>query len=240
EEELRRNQEPSLLHTLCTGSCLDVEKTAHWFCRFVRVAWMLLPQSRHWHLTLQPSSRSCKFQLSKDNESFMVEVIFGMQQGDSDIFVGSKPAEAGTSSTAWLETYAVAEAKFFRHVSRQAPADSCHCQCLQLLSRFLLGVGFSSYSLKTVVMHLLTTIPLTRWRRGDFGQRLIDILKFLHCSLQTTRLSHFVIGNQRIPPEIRLPSDLQVADPPNLFHHLASHPEAHVKAVQEYIHLLHW
>ncbi|NXX31221.1 IPIL1 protein, partial [Nicator chloris] len=239
EEELRRKQDPSLLHSLCTGSYLDVEKTVQWFYRFVRVAWLLLPQSHHWHLMLQPSSRSCKFQLSKDKESFTAEMIFGVRQGDSDIFVGSQPAEAGIPSTAWLETYAVAEAKFFRHISRQAPQDSWHCKCLQLLSRFLTGVGFSSYALKTVVMHLLNTVPLTRWHRRDFQQRLMDILKDLHHSLETKELHHFVLGNERFPTEISLPSGFRVAEAPNLFQHLASSPEAHMKAVQEYVHLLH-
>nr|XP_026648608.1 inositol 1,4,5-trisphosphate receptor-interacting protein-like 1 [Zonotrichia albicollis] len=75
EKELRRKQDPSLLHTLCTGCNLDVEKTVHWFYGFVRVAWLLLPESRHWRLRLQPSSRSCKFQLSKDKESFTNTVL---------------------------------------------------------------------------------------------------------------------------------------------------------------------
>ncbi|NWI42857.1 IPIL1 protein, partial [Picathartes gymnocephalus] len=239
EQELRRKEEPSLLHTLCTGSFLDVEKTVHWFCRFVRAAWLLLPQSHHWHLLFQPSSRSCKFQLSKDKESFVAEIIFAVRRGDSDIFAGSQPAQVGMGSTAWLETYAVAEAKLFRHISRQAPQDSCHCKCLQLLSRSLTGVGFSSYTLKTVLMHLLSTVPLARWRRRDFRQRLMDILKYLHCSLQTKCLNHFVIGNESFPVEIPLPSDVRLAEALNLFQHLASNADAHAKAVQEYLCLLH-
>ncbi|NXS26712.1 IPIL1 protein, partial [Pomatostomus ruficeps] len=236
EEELRRKQDPSLLHNLCTGSYLDVEKTVHWFYRFVRVAWLLLPQSCHWHLMLQPSSRCCKFQLSKDKESCMVEMIFGVQQGDSDIFVGSQPTDVHViPSTTWLETYAVAEAKFFRHISRQAPQDSWYCKFLQLLTCILMGVGFSSYTLKTVVMHLLNTIPLTQWRRRDFLQRLVDILKYLRCSLETKRLNHFIIGNERFPMEISLPSDFRAAEPLNLFQHLASNPDAHTKAMHEYI-----
>ncbi|NXP69346.1 IPIL1 protein, partial [Chloropsis cyanopogon] len=239
EEELRRKQEPSLLHSLCSGSYLDAEKTAQWFSLFVRVAWLLLPQSRHWRLTLQASSRSCRFQLSKEQESLMAEMIFGVRQGDSDIFVGSQPSEGGMPSTTWLETCAVAEAKFFRHVSRQAPQDSWHCKCLQLLSRSLMAGGFSSYTVKTVLMHLLSTVPLTRWRRRDFPQRLMDVLRYLGCSLQTKRLHHFVIGNESFPVEIRLPSELRQAEPLNLFQSLASNPDAHGKAVQEFHRLLH-
>ncbi|RLW03218.1 hypothetical protein DV515_00006571 [Chloebia gouldiae] len=137
EEELRRKQEPSLLYTLCTGSYLDVENTVQWFCQFVRVACLHLPQSPHWHLMLQPSSHSCKLQLSKDMEIFVAEKILGVQQGDSDIFVGSQPSQAGVPSTVWPETCAVAEATFFRHISRQFPQDSWHCRCLQLLSSSL-------------------------------------------------------------------------------------------------------
>ncbi|NWV86667.1 IPIL1 protein, partial [Dasyornis broadbenti] len=192
-------------------------------------------QSCHWHLMLQPSSRSCKFQLSKDKESFTVEMIFGVRQGDSDIFVGSQPTEAHfIPSTTWLETTAVAEAKFFRHVSRQAPHDSWHCKCLQFLSRILKGVGFSSYTLKTVVMHLLNTVPMTQWRRWDFPRRLVDILMYLRCSVETKQLHHFVIGNERFPMEISLPLDFRRAEPLNLFQHLASDPEAYTKAAYEY------
>ncbi|NWH91983.1 IPIL1 protein, partial [Aegithalos caudatus] len=237
EEELRR-QDPSLLHTLCTGAYLDVKKTVRWFYRFIRVAWLLLPQSCRWRLSYQPSSRSCKFQMSKGRASFIVEMIFGVRQGDSDIFVGSQPTEAGIPSTTWIETYAVAEAKFFRHISRQAPQDSWHCKCLQLLARFLMNVGFSRYVLKTVVMHLLNSLPLTEWHKRNFQQRLIDILKYLHFSLERKQLHHFVIGNERLPMEISLPSSFRVAERPNLFQHLASSPDAHRKAVQEYFFLL--
>ncbi|KAF2979283.1 hypothetical protein EK904_012450 [Melospiza melodia maxima] len=103
EQEPRREQEPSLLHTLCTGSYLDVEKTAQWFCHFVRLAWTLLPQSCHWRLTLLPSRHSCRVQLSKEKESLMADMIFGVQRGDSDIFVGSQPSAVGTASTTWVE-----------------------------------------------------------------------------------------------------------------------------------------
>ncbi|XP_041268263.1 LOW QUALITY PROTEIN: inositol 1,4,5-trisphosphate receptor-interacting protein-like 1 [Onychostruthus taczanowskii] len=239
KEELRRKQEPSLLHTLCTSSYLDVEKTVQCFYGFVRVAWLLLPQSRHWRLMLQPCSRSCKFQLRNDQESFTAEMVFGVRQGDSDIFVGSAPTEVGIPSTTWLESYAVAEAKFFRHVSRQAPQGSCYCKCLQLLTGFLMSVGFSRYALKTVVMHLLSTVPLTRWCRRDFGQRLMDILKYLRCSLETKELHHFVFSSDSFLMEISLPSGFRAAEAHSLFEHLASSPDAHRKAVQEYNRLLH-
>ncbi|NXD34409.1 IPIL1 protein, partial [Copsychus sechellarum] len=64
EEELRSNQVPSLLDTLCTDSYLDVEKTARWFHQLVRAIWPALPQSHNWHLKLLPSRRCCQFQVT--------------------------------------------------------------------------------------------------------------------------------------------------------------------------------
>uniref|UniRef100_A0A803V4E9 Mab-21-like HhH/H2TH-like domain-containing protein n=1 Tax=Ficedula albicollis TaxID=59894 RepID=A0A803V4E9_FICAL len=240
EEELRSNQDPSLLHTLCTDSYLDVQKTARWFYQLVRAIWPALPQSHNWHLKLLPSRRSCQFQVSNGRESFRIEMLFGVRRGDSDIFVSSQPREAHTQSTAWPETYAVAEMKFFKHIAKQAPHDSLHLKCLQFFTRLLLGFSFSTYSMKTIVMHLLNVVPLSQWRRRDFLQRLLDISDGLRLFVLAKRLDHFIVGNQRLPRVIRLPPDVQRAQPYNLFHHLAEEPSAHTQAINEYLVLQKW
>ncbi|NXM92655.1 IPIL1 protein, partial [Oenanthe oenanthe] len=234
EEELRSNQDPSLLDTLCTNSYLDVQKTARWFYQLVRAIWPALPQSHNWHLKLLPSRRSCQFQVTNGRKSFRIEMLFGVRRGDSHIFVSSQPGYAGTPSTLWPETYAVAEMKFFQHIARRAPPDSLHLRCLQLFTRLQLGIGFSTYTMKTIVMHLLNIVPVSQWRRRDFLRRLGDINVNLRCCLEKKHLSHFVIGNKRFPRQIRLPLDITSAEPPNLFHHLAQHPAAHSQAMSEY------
>ncbi|KAF4798288.1 hypothetical protein TURU_065667 [Turdus rufiventris] len=104
QEELQQKQKCSLPETLCTGSYLDVEKTSRWFYQLVRSSWLHVPRSYSWHLVFQPCSRSCQFQLSRAKESLMVEMLFGVSQGDSDIFVSSQPAEANfPASTMWPE-----------------------------------------------------------------------------------------------------------------------------------------
>ncbi|XP_056349302.1 inositol 1,4,5-trisphosphate receptor-interacting protein-like 1 [Oenanthe melanoleuca] len=240
EEELRSNQDPSLLDTLCTNSYLDVQKTARWFYQLVRAIWPALPQSHNWHLKLLPSRRSCQFQVSNGRESFRIEMLFGVQRGDSDIFVSSQPREAHTQSTAWPETYAVAEMKFFQHIANQAPSDSLHLKCLQFFTRLLLGFSFSTYSMKTIVMHLLNVVPVSQWRRRDFLQRLLDISDGLRLFLLAKCLDHFIVGNQRLPQDILLPPDLQRAQPYNLFHHMAEEPSAHTQAINEYLVLQKW
>ncbi|KAL9853524.1 LOW QUALITY PROTEIN: inositol 1,4,5-trisphosphate receptor-interacting protein-like 1 [Geothlypis trichas] len=249
-KELRRKQKRSLRETVCTGCYLDVEKTSHWFCQLVRSSWLQVSQWHSWHLVFQPGRRSC-LQLSKGRKSLMVEMLFGVRQGDSDIFVVSQPTEAqkGDSSTfvssqpskanipastAWPETYTVAEVKFFRHIARQLPCESLHLKCLQLLTCILRGTGFSSSTWKPVVMHVLATVPLSRWHRSAFARRLWDIMAYLDHCLQLTRLEHFVLGSERLPAEISLPPAMRGLEPPNLFEHLAQDPAALREARQTY------
>nr|XP_030114762.3 inositol 1,4,5-trisphosphate receptor-interacting protein-like 1 [Taeniopygia guttata] len=107
-------------------------------------------------------------------------------------------------------------------------------RCLQLFCRLLLGTSFSTYTLKTIVMHLLNSLPVSQWRRRDFLWRLRDISVNLRCSLEEKCLNHFIIGNKRLPQEISLPLDIAAAEPPNLFHQLAWFPAAHSQAMSEY------
>ncbi|KAM6136969.1 inositol 1,4,5-trisphosphate receptor-interacting protein-like 1 [Pterocles gutturalis] len=238
EQELRRNQGPSLLHTLCTDSYLDVEKTAHWFQSFVSSAWARMPQSCSYDMKVLPSSRSCKLQLTNaSGRTVLVEIIFGVQQGDWDLFLSSEGRDDIflIPSTIWPESYAVAEAKFFSHVARQAPRNSFHLQCLQVWASILEGTDFTTYTLKTVVMHLLATTPLSGWRRRDFLPRLEDIMQFLRCCLEDKCLNHFFFGNENVPEEIILPPAFKTAKPYNLFYHLLHYPADHAQALRDYM-----
>ncbi|NXD75952.1 IPIL1 protein, partial [Halcyon senegalensis] len=236
KKDLRRNQAPSLLDTLCTKTYLDVHKTAHWFQRFVRGAFMLLPQTHHYNMKVLPSNRLCKLLLTTfSGKTLPVEIIFGVQQGDSDVFVVSQTTEATfPPSTVWSESFAVAEVKLFRHMATQGPRGSYHLKCLHLCTRILVGTAFSTYILKTVVMHLLTTTAPSAWCRRDFLPRLEDIMRHLHHCLQDKRLDHFFLGNKNMPREINLPPGFQTAEPINLFKHLVQDPYAHEKALCEF------
>ncbi|NXW52724.1 IPIL1 protein, partial [Nyctiprogne leucopyga] len=235
EEELR-NQDPSLLRTLCTGSYLDVEKTARWMHQLVKASWVALPESAQWRLKMLPPGRSCKFQIRKpNNKRILIELLFGVRRSLSDLFFSNQSSDAiFMPKTAWLESYVVAEAKFFRHVATQAPRDSFHLKCLQVCTRILVDTSFSTYTLKTVVMHLLTSVPLSHWRRRDFLLRLLDIMQYLRHCLEEKRLDHFFLGNENVPEEIILPPTFRTATPLNLFQHLAQDPVAHAEAMREF------
>ncbi|NXI32669.1 IPIL1 protein, partial [Sterrhoptilus dennistouni] len=214
----------NLLDTLCTGSYLDVKKTVRWFCALVRASWRRLPQSRSWDLALLPSKRSCNLRLTNSQESFQVRVLFGVRR-------------AHTPSSMWPESYTMAETKLFRHVAGQVPQDSSHLKCLQLLTGVLARKDFSAHAIKTVVMRLLSTLPASQWHRRYFLLQLSDALEQLRLSLEGKHLEHFIVGNQRLPRQIRLPPDIQSATPPNLFHGLVQDPDAHSRAMQAYLDL---
>ncbi|NXN81754.1 IPIL1 protein, partial [Bombycilla garrulus] len=234
EEELSRNQEPSLLHTLCTNSYLNVHKTARWFYQLVRTTWPDLIQFHNWHLELLPSNRSCQFKVTNGTESYRIEVLFGVWQGDSDIFVSCQPNGAWTGRTIWPESCAVAEMKFFQYVARQVPRDSLHLKCLQFFTRLQLGLGFSTYTIKTIVMHLLNIFPVSQWRRRHFVRRLRDISECLRTCVERRCLDHFIVGNQMLPEWIILPPELLVAETCNLFHDLVMDHDAHSEAMDNY------
>ncbi|XP_021139414.2 inositol 1,4,5-trisphosphate receptor-interacting protein-like 1 [Columba livia] len=236
EQEHGRNAGFSILDDLCTDSYLDVQKTARYFQMFVRRSWRALPLSAIHRLTVLPSDRSCKFCVTQRwGKRIFIELLFGVQEGDSDIFVSSQYTEAAyTPSTMWPETYAVAETKFFSYIARKAHPDTCYLRCLKLCVRCLLGTDFSTYTLKTVMMHVLIAKPLSPWHRRYFWEWLNDILHYLQRCLHQKRLNHFFIGNENVPEEIILPLELRVAEPFNLFQHLTQNPYASEHAKLEF------
>ncbi|XP_064922583.1 inositol 1,4,5-trisphosphate receptor-interacting protein-like 1 [Columba livia] len=240
EQEQGRNASFSTLDDLCTDSYLDVQKTARYFQMFVRRSWRALPLSAIRRLTMLPSDRSCKFCVTnRRGKRLSIELMFGVQEGASDIFVSSQYTEAAyTPSTMWPETYAVAERKFFSHIAKHAQPDTGYLRCLQLCVRCLLGRDFSTYTMKTVVMHLLSAMPLSNWRRGHFWEWLNSIMQYLQRCLKKKHLNHFFIGNENVPEEINLPLELQLAQPVNLFQHLTQNPDAFLHAQLEFEELL--
>ncbi|XP_021257963.1 inositol 1,4,5-trisphosphate receptor-interacting protein-like 1 [Numida meleagris] len=236
EDKLSQNQGTSLLHTLCTGSYLDVQRTATWFNLQVAGIWTATRRARAYNLRVLPSSRSCKLQLTKTSsrEKLHVELLFGVQQGNSDIFLSSQNSEAGfTPSTTWPQSCAVAEKKIFEYAATNAGPSSSHKSCLRLFAHVLVGMGFSTYTIKTIVFYLLTTMPPETWQRRNFLGQLQNILQYLQNCLQKKRLDHFLLANSLVPKEVVLPQAFRAARPLNLFQHLEQDPDAHSQALSD-------
>lgn len=77
---LPKHQGSYLLCSLCTRSCLDLEKVSCWVQHLVSSAWLLLPQSHHWQLKVLPSSKSCVFKLTGISKmDICTELSFAVQ-----------------------------------------------------------------------------------------------------------------------------------------------------------------
>ncbi|XP_021239588.1 inositol 1,4,5-trisphosphate receptor-interacting protein-like 1 [Numida meleagris] len=234
EDELK-NQDPSLLHSLCTGFYLDMEKTAHWFLLLIEHAQKCMPQSATWNINVTLSGRCCKLHLRDFyGITVCVKIAFGIQQDNTDIFLSNYETQpASIASTAWPQSCAVAEVKFFQHIAAHSQGGNfCH-RYLQVCARTLVGQTFPTYIVKTVLMNLLTAIPLEGWDKRHFLLRMDDILHYLRCCVEEKRLDHFFIGTEELPSEIILPQDFQVSQPLNLFQHLAQDLEKHEKVLHE-------
>ncbi|NXJ13229.1 IPIL1 protein, partial [Odontophorus gujanensis] len=237
EDKLRKNLQPSLLHTFCTGSYLDVQKIVTWFNVQVPTVWTVTRHAHAYDLKVLPSCRSCKLQLknTSSGEKLLIELLFGVQQGHSDIFLSSQNSEVGfTPSTVWPQSFAVAEKKFLQYVARNARPDSCHLSCLSFFAHIQVGTGFSIHTIRTVFFHLLTTNNLKIWRRRNFLTGLENILQHLQSCLKEKRLDHFFLGNQKVPKEIVLPCNFRAARPLNLFQHLEQDPDAYCQALHDF------
>ncbi|NXJ12448.1 IPIL1 protein, partial [Odontophorus gujanensis] len=240
EDKLCRIQQPGLLHMFCTGSYLDVQKIVTWFNVQVPTVWTVTRHAHAYDLKVLPSCRSCKLQLknTSSGEKLLVELLFGVQQGHSDIFLSSQNSEVGfTPSTVWPQSFAVAEKKFLQYVARNAGQDSCHLSCLTLFAHIQVGMGFSRYTIKTLFFHFLATNNLENWHRRNFLTRLENILQHLQSCLNEKCLNHFFLGNKKVPKEIVLPHTFHAARPLNLFQHLENDPEAYCQALSDFTEL---
>ncbi|XP_015267513.1 PREDICTED: inositol 1,4,5-trisphosphate receptor-interacting protein-like 1 [Gekko japonicus] len=232
-----------LMDVLCTSSHLDVDKTIHWFQSLVRKAWKNISYKYNLDLLPKPSNTACKLNLAfRSGKTISVDIILGVQQGDSLVFLATQGAEMDRSAgTVWQRTFAIQELLFFKRVNQQVPEESCHLKCLQIIlylkeSNPSDGKNpvLTDYHYKTCLMHLLLFRPLSDWAREDIVQRLQDILLFMHTALQEKGLKHFLIGNVSLPIQIPMPKALRTAVPVNLFKHLAQDPNLHAEAMREF------
>ncbi|XP_072195271.1 inositol 1,4,5-trisphosphate receptor-interacting protein-like 1 [Excalfactoria chinensis] len=234
KEELG-NQSPSLLQELCTDSYLDAEKTAHWFQALIKDAWDRMRLPEECRLYVEETGRSCRLHVRDFHKQvFLVNILFGVQQDNTDIFLSSQEIEAGEiPSTTWPQCCAVAEVKFFQHVAAHAKESNFYVRYMQVGAYILAGLNFSTYELKTVLMQLLTAIPLESWHGRYFLQRMDDILHYLRGCVEEKCLNHFFIGNEDVPAEIILPQEFRASQPLNLFQYLSQDPDSHEQALEE-------
>ncbi|CAI5775075.1 Hypothetical predicted protein [Podarcis lilfordi] len=249
--QARQNQHMEDLLCYKDTRYLDSDQVMTWFQLALTKAWNKISHKYEFNLTFNlldaPGALKIKFRSGKTITFNLTPVV---QYADSDVyfishFPCSSLAEGPSSSIHWLLTFAVYEKRYIQFISKTLPANSCHLSCLQILS-FLHGkqcslTGASSltnYHLKTVMLHLLQTLPCADWASTQLRARLQDMLRFLEKSLQEKRLYHFFVGNRHLPEELGIPIEFQKAEPLNLFRRFVLQRDAYRKTMDTFHEML--
>ncbi|XP_044160066.1 inositol 1,4,5-trisphosphate receptor-interacting protein-like 2 [Bufo gargarizans] len=167
--------------------------------------------------------------------SMSVRLIPAFHLGDS-VYVTAQPW--GSSSHQdnlnldpyWGINFSKYEQKYLTWFKDQAPSNSCHLKCLQIMKslRDLSSKTFQpsftcqwrsifcSYNLKTTLFYLLLQIPFEKWDDSFLMERIADIFMFWKECLQKEALMHFFLGNSTLPNFITLPKMFKEAQPVNL------------------------
>lgn len=130
----------------------------------------------------------------------------------------------------WGINFSKYEQKLLNWFKDQAPSNSCHLKCLQIM-KSLRDLNsktfqpsfasqwrsiFSSYNLKTALFYLLLRIPFEKWDDMLLMERMADYFMFLKECLQKESLMHFFLGNSNLPNFITLPKIFKEATSVNL------------------------
>ncbi|KAM9306000.1 inositol 1,4,5-trisphosphate receptor-interacting protein-like 2 [Gastrophryne carolinensis] len=167
--------------------------------------------------------------------SMSVRLIPAFHLGDS-VFLTAQPwfsvqHQDGLSlESYWGINFSKYEQKLLNWFKDQAPANSCHLKCLQIM-KSLRDLGaktfqpsfssswrsiFSSYNLKTALFYLLLQIPFDKWGDSFLMERMTDYFTFLKECLQKETLMHFFLGNSSLPNFVTLPKMFKEAISVNL------------------------
>ncbi|KAJ7305813.1 hypothetical protein JRQ81_010179 [Phrynocephalus forsythii] len=137
------------------------------------------------------------------------------------------PAKLGAF---WTLNVSKQEQRLLGWLREQAPEDSCHLKCLQIL-KGLRDLGsrsleqplsrqwsqvLSSYVLKTALFWLLLRGPLLAWEDQFLVERMEDLVLFLVEGLRGRRLMHLFLGNPGLPEALSLPKILKETPMVNL------------------------
>ncbi|XP_075687469.1 inositol 1,4,5-trisphosphate receptor-interacting protein-like 2 [Rhinoderma darwinii] len=130
----------------------------------------------------------------------------------------------------WGINFSKYEQKYLAWFKDQAPSNSCHLKCLQIMKSLrdlsaktlqpsFMGQWraiFCSYNLKTALFHLLLQIPFEKWDDSLLMERIADFFMFWKEGLQKESLMHFFLGNSTLPNFITLPKMFKEARSVNL------------------------
>lgn len=229
-------------------SLLAKDQVMKWFQISVTKAWGRISHKYDFEVTFRNLDAAGALKIRfRSGKVIVLNVTPVVQLEDTDAyFVSHFPSDCDSSPDAhWPLSFAVYERNLLKYFTKILPQNSCHLHCLQIvtfLHRMQTGLtgktALTNYHLKTALLHLLLSKGLSVWGMDSVEHRLRDVLCFLQRSLQEKRLHHVLIGNGKVPEEVRLPGIIGKADPINLFRSLVLQTELYATTVRHFQEML--
>lgn len=229
---------------LCQENTPYLSKTRviRWFRKTISKAWEGNSHKYEFELAFrnQAAPGALKVRL-RSGQVILFNITPVVQVKGTDLYLvpDLSSEHTNTSDSHWPISLASYEKALLQHFSKSLPTDSCHIQCLQVLSflhkqqnRLTGKCGLTSYHLKITLLHLLLETQPLEWKSDQLAGRLTDLLIFLEQSLHARKFHHSLVGNPLVPSSIGLPKEVLVAKPANIFLPLVSDKELYLKTVQ--------
>ncbi|XP_062257079.1 inositol 1,4,5-trisphosphate receptor-interacting protein [Platichthys flesus] len=227
---------------------LAKDQVMKWFQISVTKAWGRISHKYDFEVTFRNLDAAGALKIRfLSGKVIVLNIIPVVQLGDSDAyFVSHFPSDCDSSpDPLWPLSFAVYERNLLKLFTKRLPQNSCHLHCLQIvtfLHRKQTGLtgksALTNYHLKTALLHLLLSKRPSAWGMVSIEHRLRDVLRLLQRSLQEKRLHHVLIGNSRVPEDVRLPEIIQKAQPLNLFRSLVLQTELYAATVRHFQEML--
>ncbi|CAG5928992.1 unnamed protein product [Menidia menidia] len=228
---------------LCSKSTSLLSKTqvTRWFNRTLKQAWALISHKYEFELGIRyveaPGALVIRFRSGKKINFSMNPVV--KFNTDAHFFI--TPWSSKDLDTFWTLSLTTYEDRFFQHLSKRLPKDSCHNQTLEIAcflhkrQTILSGsTALKDFHFRAALMHLLLlTNKPAAWGPDQVTLRLRDLLTFMQKSLEKKVLNHVLIGNP-LTEVIGLPTEFSRAKPVNLFHPLVVHDCIYKNAVMHF------
>ncbi|XP_062865760.1 inositol 1,4,5-trisphosphate receptor-interacting protein [Trichomycterus rosablanca] len=222
---------------------LAKRQVVRWFRTLIKNAWTKISHKYEFELAFRnqvaPGALRVRF---RSGWVILFNITPVVQVEESKVYLVSHLCNLqDISDTDWPVSFTSYEKALLQYFSNILPSNSCHIQCLQILSFLhkkqndLTGkCSLTSYHLKSTLLNLLLTHKPMQWESDKIADRLKDMLTFLEQRLQEGTFYHALLGNSHVPGDIKLPKDFQTAKPTNIFLPLASDRDP-VQHLQELI-----
>lgn len=233
-------------NVLCTKNSpfLSKSQVSRLFQSTIKQAWAHISHKYEFELSIRyidaPGALVVRFRSGRKINFTMNPVV--KFNSNSYFFI---PPCSPNMDTVWTLSLASYEDKFFKHIAKCFPKNSCHSQILEIahfLHRKQIALtgrsALTDSHFKTALMHLLLFKEPSQWKPDNVASRLRDLLDFMERSLEKKLLPHALIGNPLTQKVVELPAELTQANAVNLFHPLVVHSCMYSSAVTHFQELL--